>query len=98
MIPDTVAFTDLELNPREMMWFRVVEGPFPASWAKLLLPPPSHAATRSVIQWTLENVNGRFGVIDSYPNSAIYFEDTNDAILFRLKDGHEAWKENTNSF
>ena len=54
--------------------------------------------TRPLKSWLLENVNGRMGLIKTYDKMVIFFEDSNDAILFRLKDGAEAWREDSTSF
>jgi hypothetical protein len=92
MTPETVAFTGLELNPREMMWSRVVPGPYPADWQRIVIKTPDFN-TRPLTEWLLENVNGRFGIIVAYPQVALFFEDMHDAILFKLKDGNDAWMD-----
>jgi hypothetical protein len=90
MLPQSIQYTGLSLNPREMIWSRVVEGPYPAHWARIVVRVEGFNQ-RPLTQWTLENTNGRFGLIQQFPKIVLYFEDTNDAILFRLKDGQEAY-------
>jgi hypothetical protein len=43
----------------------------------------------------MENTFGRFGIVMAYPYAVLYFEDDYDAVLFRLKGGDEACKEET---
>ncbi len=72
---------------------RVSKGPFPASWTRLVIDCHD-MQTRPLQTWIFENTHGRFGIVQSYPRAIIYFEHDSDAMLFRLQDGHEAWREN----
>lgn len=45
--------------------------------------------------WIIENTHGRFGIINKqFHGMVFYFEDDQDAILFRLLEGEKAIGEN----
>ena len=98
MIPDKVSFTGLDLDPREIHEPRkLFDMPYPVDWVRhqFTLVHPDYGFTRKLDRWLEKNIDGRWG---SYVSSSgqicvIYFEKLNDAILFRLKDGENAWKE-----
>jgi hypothetical protein len=92
MTPKTVSYTGYELSNTDLVSSRVVEGPFPVSWARIVFRMDDFN-TRPLLTWVIENTNGRFGILTGYPLTALYFEDDLDAVLFKLKDGHEAWRE-----
>ena len=92
MIPDTIHFDELELRPREMLHMRLVTGPFPASWSRVVIEHSAITSKNYAKEWILENTYGRFGMLAAYPRAAIYFEDHKDAILFMMKDGADAIK------
>jgi hypothetical protein len=91
MMPETVQFSGLEVDPVALTRRRVVHAPFPPTWTRLTVASPSFDI-RKIETWLLENVGGRFGLTGNYP-VAIYFEDDVDAVMFRLKDGEKILAE-----
>lgn len=85
MFPNTVQFTDLEINPRDLLCTRMASGPFDESWSRVLIPnrsQPKHE--RALCGWLLENIQGRFGIAYSATSTVVFFESHRDAILFKL--------------
>lgn len=90
MIPETISFTGLELSPQELTAFRVHPGPIPADWTTVCFKHDGFDERR-IIEWVMENIDGRFGIILSYPRAIVFFENEIDAVIFRLKDGDNAF-------
>lgn len=97
MSPESVQFTGLEIRPCDLAWRRILPGPFPAHWQRVAFSY-RNSETWKLRAWLLEHMNGRMGLITTFNLAVVYFEEINDAILFRLKDGPEAWCEDTPSF
>lgn len=87
-MPKKVTFTGLEFHSNELLRFRYVPGPYPASWGRVILQR-GFENQRSRVAWILENVDGRFGMVADYPCVTLYFENTSDAILIKMLDSDE---------
>ncbi len=93
MIPETISYTGLELSPNDLAVFRVHPGPIPVSWTTISFAHDSFDERR-IIDWVMDNIDGRFGVLLNYPRAIVFFESEIDAVIFRLKDGENAFKDN----
>lgn len=94
MIPETITYTGLQLTPSDLVMYRVHPGPIPVHWTTVIFRHEGFDE-RKIIEWVMENIDGRFGVILNYPQAIVFFENDIDAVMFRLKDGDNAFKDNT---
>ena len=72
------------------------------SWTRVQFPiPDGWEGSKKIQEWLEENCPGRWSTY-SYQNPksksgenimVIRFENKNDALMFKLKDGHKAWQE-----
>ena len=96
MSPKEISFTGLVISPRELVGNRIHQGPYPASWIRVVIDN-DFPDEKKIAKWVLENTDGRFGVC--YQDRAtIYFEDDIDAIIFRMRGGDDVLTENTDWF
>lgn len=100
MIPDIVQFSDLDLNPRDIHAPRKhLDGPYPKGWVRhqFVDAEADWAAIRKIDRWLEQNISGRWGSYSTMTRRGVeyilYFENDFDAVMFRLKDGETAWKE-----
>lgn len=107
MIPEKVTFTGLTV-PSNIMYGasrgRKQEGPWPATWARLVekdsLKSRSLSAkeiTHRIDAWLEKHIQGSWGLyyIHASLSTVFFFQDENDAILFKLMGGMAACLENT---
>ncbi len=94
MIPQSVSFTGLEISHKDMALFRVHPGPIPPTWA-VIEGSFGFFGMQKMVEWLLENVDGRFGIIPGYPLGFVFFESDIDAVMFRLKGGDDLFKDST---
>jgi len=70
------------------------------SWARLtFIVPTAGNAIQDVHDWLAKNCNGAYSMFKFHDQRSysdyqvvVRFEDKNDAILFKLQDGHRAWE------
>lgn len=95
MIPDTVKFTDLEIDPRAIMTPRkYFRGVYPLDWTRhqFTVKGAFGIDLRTIDRWLEANIAGRWGsyVAADSRTVVILFELLTDAIMFRMKDGETA--------
>ena len=98
--PVSLSFTDLDL-PIEHLFKHVPSGPMSPTWTRVqfTLPDP-YDSVKIVEDWLKQNCPGSW-TFYTYSNPGnkkhdfimvIRFEDKNDAILFKLRGGHQSWE------
>lgn len=104
MIPTTVRFTGLTLNPLDLLYGyggRKANFTPPAHWVRVEFAS-DHSVERGLVRglervdsWIASNTAGKWVSHESRYGSTIVvlFEDDNDALLFKLMGGETAWKE-----
>ena len=76
---------------------RCVKHPIPFNWSRIIVDVPNGNSSfvhSKIKSWILENCEDKFSMI-YYPLLNIIvigFKDDNDAILFKLKDGHKSYE------
>ncbi|RYD64582.1 MAG: hypothetical protein EOP83_09410 [Verrucomicrobiaceae bacterium] len=100
MIPDSVSFTELEFDPRTVLRPRkITNGTFPSHWVRhqFQLPHDVHANMMRIDRWIENNLHGRWASYSIYGFEAltvvVLFEETTDAVMFRLQGGERAWMD-----
>lgn len=96
MIPATVRFTGLELDPRPLLRGRVNLGPIPPTWRRVRFEVDHEAALDKLNRWLAVTIAGRwaaYGVPLRFGAHVIVvaFESDVDAVMFRLHGGETAW-------
>lgn len=98
--PDTIKFTDYEVDVRSLFQ-RSLSGPANLKWTRVLFPiPDGFQAPQTVMNWLGDNTPGQFDTWHyQNPRSkngeyamVVCFEDKNDALMFKLRGGHQAWQ------
>lgn len=99
MVPQTVKFTEVEIETVELLFpqGRKKRGHWPADWTRhqFTVDAGYHDVTGQIDQWLAETIEGRWGsysvpTADGYRIVVIAFEQSNDAVMFRLMDGERA--------
>lgn len=98
--PTNLIFTDFEV-PVNRLFRRSQQGPMNLTWTRTQFTiPDSYEAPKKVEEWLSENTPGRWATY-SYQNPksknsdyvmVVRFEDKNDALMFKLRGGHQAWE------
>jgi hypothetical protein len=99
--PEVIRFTDLEVSTRELLRLNQ-QGPMNLSWTRVqFIVPDSWDAVKKVQEWLKENCPGEWSSYNfQHPKSkksgeytmVVRFEDNNDALMFKLRGGHQAWQ------
>lgn len=98
-----VRFTGLTLNASDIIGTfqnRKAKGPFPATWERVEVPISAYEYGKDFIgamdDYIASNFEGRWGVYQNEHESKliVFFEDSNDAVMFKLMDSHTAYLEN----
>jgi len=98
MIPSTVRFTGLEIDPMKIIQGRQVRSkPIPLSWTRVRFEADHTASLEKINRWLNDNINDKwhsYMMPMGFGNRVIViaFENSSDAVLFRLKSGETAWK------
>lgn len=87
MIPETVTFTDYTIYPRDLALVRFYTGPIPIDWTVIRVA--CAAGEGKIMEWVLDNVDGRFGIMADWSHVTLFFETEMDAIMFRLRGGDD---------
>lgn len=100
MIVDSVTYTGLTFDPKTLNERKRAKAPFPSHWTRVTFPFeddsyhwPFHQD--DLDRWVVENLSGAgWGSYIMHPNGAhpvvvVLFEDTADAVMFKMKDGHK---------
>lgn len=100
--PEIVEFDGASINVQNVLRpsYRNV-GPVSNSWSRTAFEvPDGYTAPRIVDEWLRDNCKGRWTSVHFHnPRNkghghtmVVRFEDRNDALLFKLRDGHKSWE------
>jgi hypothetical protein len=98
--PASLKFTDFEI-PTEALFRKSHLGPMNLDWVRTqFVVPDAYDAPRKVEQWLNENCPGRWATYNyQSPRGktndhvmVVRFEDKNDALMFKLRGGHQAYE------
>jgi murein tripeptide amidase MpaA len=100
--PNIVEFEGASVNVQSVLRpaYRSV-GPVSSSWVRASFEvPDGYTAPRHVDEWLRENCKANWTSVhfhnprnkDHRHTMVVRFEDRNDALLFKLRDGHKAWE------
>ena len=102
MLPEKVTFTNLVIEGDELskMSTAGIAKPIDTSNARIHFQIPNNSKSiDAVTNWLFSNINGGFSHYKfNNPNDyqhitmVVRFEDSKDAIMFKLQDGHRAWE------
>ena len=100
MIPDIVKFYgDFEINPQSLFRYRK-NVPIPYDWERISFHIDDLDGMNWLLpKWIETNMMGNFIIntnqVNFYKKYSVLiiigFEQINDAIMFKLMDGHNAW-------
>ena len=100
MIPATVKFTDLDLEPITALEPRKkFQGTYPVEWIRHQWSLSFDVAgdLKMLDRWLEANMLGRWGSYRAYGTDTVkfvvLFEQVTDAVMFRLKGGERAFLE-----
>lgn len=98
--PTNLSFTDFEV-PVDSLFRRAQQGPMNLAWTRTQFAvPDSYEAPKAVELWLTENTPGKWATY-SYQSPkgkssdfimVVRFEDKNDALMFKLRGGHQAFE------
>ena len=98
--PTEVSFTDLDV-PIQSLFRRASQGPMNLCWTRTQFNiPDSYDAAKAVEMWLIEHCPGRWQAYHYVSPKGkgedqvmvVRFEDKNDALMFKLRGGHQAWQ------
>lgn len=98
--PTSLAFTDFEV-PLSSLFRRNKQGPMNLTWTRVqFMIPDGYEAPKSVEEWLTENTPGEWQTFHyNSPKGktnefvmVVRFKDKNDALMFKLRGGHQAWE------
>ena len=101
--PNVLKFTDYDVNIKALTW----QGPQslpPNTWTRIKFNlPGQQEATKAVCEWLVANCAGDWRQ-HSFPDPksrsgertmVVKFEVRDDALLFKLRGGHQAWQQDS---
>ena len=98
--PTSLSFTDFEVPVSDLL-SRNDMGPMNLGWTRVQFTmPDDYDAPKHVETWLRENCPGEWQAY-RHPNlrgktndyvMVVRFENKNDALMFKLRDGHKAWE------
>ena len=107
LIPLLVRFTGLEFDPMDLLQSRQVNHlPIPPEWSRVRFDVKHSDETWEKVQqkierWIQNNTDGRwtmYHILDLEKRTVVVaFELDVDVVMFRLKSGEIAWREENNS-
>lgn len=97
VIPDVVKFTNFDIEPRKVINSRIHKGAIPSSWMRVRFQVEQDGNIHKINRWLEMNIEGRWSsyIVSMRFNHRIVviaFENDNDAVMFNLKGGQTAWK------
>lgn len=106
MLPESVRFTGLTLDPKEILYPRKhFNGSYPPDWVRhqFTREYDGRANLKTLDGWLEKNIVGRWGSYSHYKGGTIefivLFEKINDGLMFKLMDGEtEAFSGRDNFF
>lgn len=103
MIKEKIDFTDLTISCNDLLRkSRRVSGPVDNTWIRVKIKIPNQYAIKKIEDWIEENLI--YSWFSYHFQDRIYdkksteltmilrFESNNDALMFKLKDGYNAWQ------
>lgn len=98
--PTNLTFTDFEVQT-DKLFRKSLTGPMNRSWTRTQFQVPDNFESAKLVEdWLVENTPGKWayfiyktvrGRPDEY-TMVVRFEDKNDALMFKLRGGHQAWE------
>jgi hypothetical protein len=98
--PTSIQFTDFEIST-DVLFRRAHSGPMNPSWTRVQFPISNNWDDHiEVEKWLGENTPGKWASYH-YQNPKgkkhdftmiVRFENKNDALMFKLRGGHQAWE------
>lgn len=96
--PSNLAFTDFDVSV-DSLFRRAQQGPMNLTWTRTQFSiPDNYDAPRAVETWLTENCPGQWATYNySNPKGrgdsimVVRFADKNDALMFKLRGGHQAY-------
>lgn len=98
--PSSISFTDLEI-PVSSLIKGALKGPMDTTWTRVqFVIPNGWDAPQHVENWLYDNIGGEWqsynyqspkGQRNDYIQ-VVRFRDRNDALMFKLRGGHQAWE------
>lgn len=99
--PANISFTDLEVTTSSLLQAGH-SGPMKLDWTRVqFILPDSWDAGKKVQDWLRDNCPGIWQAYSyQHPKHkktgehlmVVRFEDKNDALMFKLRGGHQAWQ------
>jgi len=99
--PERLSFTDFEV-PASCIFRGHENGPMNLTWTRVQFTlPDSWEAIKQVQVWLRENCPGQWSASSfadmatryaEHRHMVVRFEDKNDAMMFKLRGGHQAWQ------
>jgi hypothetical protein len=98
--PTRLTFTDFEIATNDILGANR-QGPISPQWTRTKFTIPNgHEAPKLVTGWLTNNCPGLWTTYhyqdpkskDYQDVMVVWFEDRNDALLFKLRGGHQAWQ------
>lgn len=98
--PSSLQFTDFEVAT-EVLFRRATNGPMNPSWTRVQFPIPDNWEAHLAVQkwlndntpskWTSYHYHNPKGKKQDYM-MVVRFENKNDALMFKLRGGHQAYE------
>jgi hypothetical protein len=99
-LPQVIKFQDLDIPSSELRP-ESTGGPMPENWTRVEFKLPDKGKSETITEWLRDNIAGNWthyvyqeaqGV---HPLVAmtVRFQDKNDAMMFKLRGGHQCWME-----
>jgi hypothetical protein len=101
--PDVLKFTDYDVNVKALT-YQLPQSLAPSDWTRVKFTVPgTHEAPKQVCEWLVSNCVGdwrqhNFPDPKSKNNErtmVVKFQSRDDALMFKLRGGHQAWQENS---
>jgi hypothetical protein len=100
MLPSSIAFTGSEHQPLSILESKRVTKGWPSSWTRHQTTTKSFIDDRSSVfdRWMDENMTNRWGSYSVFMGESgeiitvFAFESVSDAVMFRMLDGENAWR------
>lgn len=100
--PTTIKFTDLEISPQDLTGGVKHQGIIPSSWTRVQFTVPNDwQKLEQVSKWLTDNAGDDWATYNFHADNkaqertmVVKFKDKNDALLFKLRGGHQCWQDN----
>lgn len=98
MIPETINFTGLSINARDLLngrGARKAAAPYPSDWTRVEFQTDFFESKRleRIDAWLEKTIGSKWGSYQQGSQIVVMFESDDDAVLFKLMGGDTAWKQ-----